>query len=274
MKILYVSPYPPARDGIGNYTRTLAAAAIMEGHDVRVVVPRIIPHHLDEVVGVISRRQRDQKDLCDTIADWGPDVIHVQFAVAAFASRTGQLIRWLIMLRNHYAIPVVVTMHEVTRDTTLLRAIGRRLYRRLIESSDQIIVHTQSGMRLLIGSLSAPVAAVHVIPHPTTRPTQETATADDLRIRFGLGNARLLLAFGFIHIDKGLDDLVRALAILRSSATTPLNDVRLVVAGTIRTRQGIFRCFEVRDWLHLRRVQRLIRRDGLPTACDLYRVCA
>jgi glycosyltransferase involved in cell wall biosynthesis len=68
----------------------------------------------------------------------------------------------------------------------------------------------------------------------------------------------VLLAFGFIHVDKGLDDLIGALHVLPRS-----EDVKLVVAGDVRRRSGPFRFFELRDRLHLHRVRRLIARHGL-----------
>jgi glycosyltransferase involved in cell wall biosynthesis len=81
---------------------------------------------------------------------------------------------------------------------------------------------------------------------------------DELRSRYGLGDSRVLLAFGFIHVDKGLDDLIGGLHLLPRS-----EDVKLVVAGDVRRRSGPFRFFELRDRLHLRKVRRLIARHGL-----------
>ena len=37
---LYVGPYPPTPDGIGNYTYELANAVRNDGNDVAVIVPR------------------------------------------------------------------------------------------------------------------------------------------------------------------------------------------------------------------------------------------
>jgi glycosyltransferase involved in cell wall biosynthesis len=106
-------------------------------------------------------------------------------------------------------------------------------------------------------------AKVTVIPHPEARPPRVVSTAADLRERFGLGEAEILLAFGFVHVDKGLDDLVRALRIVRGPAGPSLDRVRLVIAGTVRPRQSVFRLFELRDRLHLARVLRMARRGGL-----------
>jgi len=262
MRILYLTPYPPARDGIGDYTAALAGAVRARGHDTCVVVPRPLDGAPAEVAGALSWRPDRDPALTQAIARFAPDVVHVQFAVAAYGLRTGALIRWIAALRASLGVPVVVTMHEVTRDTGLLRAPGRALYRRLARRSDTIIVHTQAA-RLALAGLGVPDGKVEVIPHPATRPPAAGAEPAVLRERFGLAGARILLSFGFVHVDKGLDDLVRALGRLRRSAALPLDDVRVVVAGAVRRRTGPLRVFEARDHLHLRAVLRLARRYGV-----------
>ena len=89
MRILYVSPYPPARDGIGTYTHVLASAAISAGHQARIVTPRAMPDAPAEVIGALGVRRADLLALRAIVADWHPDVIHVQFAVPAFCHPDG-----------------------------------------------------------------------------------------------------------------------------------------------------------------------------------------
>ena len=263
VKILYVSPYPPAQDGIGNYTRLLVEAGREQGHDVRVVVPRQTPHTLPDVIGAVGSRGRESAELREAIAKWNPDVVHVQFAIAAFGTQTVALLGWLDALRRELAVPVVGTLHEVTREIALLRAAGRKFYRKIVARCEHVIVHTHIAYNALTGPVGVAESKVVVIPHPSVRPPDGTSTPEDVRRRFGLGEARILLAFGFIHVDKGLDDLVSALSILHRTKAVPLDDVRVVVAGTVRPRHGLFRVFEVRDRLYLARVLRQARRKSL-----------
>lgn len=263
MKVLYVSPYPPIKDGIGDYTHLLAEAAREQGHDVRVVVPRPTPYTPPDVIGVVGSRGRGSVELREAIAKWDPDIVHVQFAIAAFGTQTVALLRWLDSLRRELAVPVVGTLHEVTRDTALLRAAGRKFYRQLVARCEYVVVHTHTAYNALTGPIGVAESKVVVIPHPRVRPPGGTSTPEDVRRRFGLGEARILLAFGFIHVDKGLDDLVSALSILHRTRGAPLDDVRVVVAGTVRLRHGLFRVFEVRDRLYLARVLRQTRRKSL-----------
>ncbi len=263
MKILYVSPYPPAPDGIGTYTHALARTARGQGHDVAVLVPRVLKGSPPEVIGALAHGAHEPAALRDIAVTWNPDVVHVQFAIAAFGTRTVPLMRWLRMLGRALPVPIVVTMHEVTREAGLLGPAGRAICRRMAASADKIIVHTVSAATALTGRMGVSGAKVTVIPHPSAPPPTAGSTPDDVRARFDLGDTRILLAFGFIHVDKGLGDLVRALGILRDSYAVPLGGIRLVVAGAVRPRSGIFRTFEAWDRIHLARVRYQVRRLSL-----------
>ena len=257
MRILYVSPYAPERCGIGDYTAAFARAARGMGHEVGVVSASGTDGAPEEVVAALPNSWRDAELLCDRICDWDPDVVHVEFAVASYGMRLPVLLRLLHVLRSQRP-QVVVTLHEVTRDTDSLRAVGRVIYRRVAELADQVVVHTDSALDTLTGPVGANGTPAELVPHPRAELPKPTAAVHELRGRYGLGDSRVLLAFGFIHVDKGLDDLIEALHLLPRS-----EDMKLVVAGDVRRRSGPFRFFELRDRLHLRKVRRLIARHGL-----------
>jgi glycosyltransferase involved in cell wall biosynthesis len=182
--------------------------------------------------------------------------------VAAFGSRTPALVRLIGALRSDHRIPVIITMHEVTRDTALLRTAGRALYRTIAARCDQVIVHTEAARIALTSMTGVAQAKVTVIPHFAAQPPAGEVGAAELRRRFGLAGALILLAFGFVHVDKGLPDLVRALGRLRRSGLLPAG-ARVVVAGAVRRRSGPMRVFEARDRLHLRRALLLARLYGV-----------
>ena len=68
---------------------------------------------------------------------------------------------------------------------------------------------------------------------------------------------------GLEHVDKGLDDLVRALHLLHRAQGRAVEDVRIVVAGSVPVRHGPGKPYEIRNRLHLARIRRSIRRWGL-----------
>lgn len=262
MKIIYVSPFPPARDGIGTYTRAFVNAMADKGHEAKVITPRMVPDSPREVIGATGAGPGWSPALYDVVLGWQPDVVHVQFAIAAFGAGTRHLLRSLRMIHSELGVPTAITMHEVTRDTALLKSAGRAIYRSLAEQCEKIIVHTGTAADVLTRTIGVPTSKVIVIPHPVTRVPSAGSTPTDLRDQFGLGDTRILLAFGFIHVNKGLQDLVRAIGLLRASGAVPVDDVRLVVAGEVRPRNGLFRVFAVRDRVHLWRIVRRARREG------------
>ena len=252
MRVVYVSPYPPQRDGIGDYTAALAEATRGHGHDVAVVVPGSAHGATPEVVGSLEKVDA----LMERLRLIDPDVVHVQFAVAAFGTRIPALLRLLWALRPLRA-RVVLTAHEVTRDTAILRAPGRALYAALGRLADVVLVHTSAAQRELAGVAGARPGRIAVVPHHRRPPPPATTDEAVLRARHGVGDAPLLLAFGFIHPDKGLEDLVDALGMLERGSA------HLVVAGDVRGRSGAFRAFELIDRRHLARVRRRITALGL-----------
>jgi glycosyltransferase involved in cell wall biosynthesis len=145
----------------------------------------------------------------------------------------------------------------------LLHSIGFWIYRWITTNSQNVIVHTDVAYNALTGKVGVSKTKAVVIPHPVSAPPKEATTPEDLRARFALDNTRVLLVFGFIHVDKGLDDLIRGLSILRASANTSLDGIRVVIAGSVRPRNGVFRALEARDRLHLARVLKLAKRNGL-----------
>ncbi len=262
MRILYLSPYPPARDGLATYTAALAGAVRAEGHTVGVIAARSIDGVSDDVIGVLPLAPARLEALRAHIEAWNPDVVHVQFTVAAFTTRVPALLRLLDALRPLRA-RVFVTLHEVTGDTALLHAVGRAIYRRVTEVADAVIVHTHTSYRELTSRVGAVPARAFVLPHPRMELPAATTTPGELRDRYGLGGTRILLFFGFIHVDKGLDDLVRALHLLQSSQGEAVEDVRIVVAGSVPVRQGPGKPYEIRNRLYLARIRRSILRWGL-----------
>ncbi|HXZ83646.1 MAG TPA: glycosyltransferase [Acidimicrobiales bacterium] len=258
LRVLLVSPYGLARDGVARYSSDLVATMEGEGCDFQIVTPRR-PQGAEaaNVIGNLEGHSKHTRQLCNTVLHWSPDLVHVQFAVPSYGGRL------LALLRLLDALPVrkVVTAHEVTRDIDRLGLLGRRVYRRLAESASCVMVHTQAAARI-IESL-APTVEVHVIPHPVLPAPAEVVTEAEIRIRFGLVDRDVILMFGFVHRYKGLIDLVTAFGRAQQISSSGLDRATLVVAGAVRRRSGLFRILELPDQVHLARVRFQVRHRGL-----------
>ena len=136
-------------------------------------------------------------------------------------------------------IPIIVTLHDVTRDTAALRRAGKAFFRTLCTLAEVVIVHTDTAAELVSAGIGCAQQKIFVVQHlePTLPPSGKSA--EEILVRHQLGGRTILLAFGFIHVDKGLDDLVRALGILAQHDPPVLEGVHLVVAGAVRRRGGL-----------------------------------
>jgi glycosyltransferase involved in cell wall biosynthesis len=258
LRVVLIGPCGVERDGIARYSSLLAAELERQECEVKVVTPRRLSgaepaNHLGDLEGDRDDLQRLQRRL----AEWSPDVVHVQFAVAAFGVQLPALLRLLAVLPGR----TVVTAHEVTRDLERMGRLGRLLYRRIGATSSCVVVHTQGAAQLL--SSLCPETRVRVLPHPVQPAPPEGTSETELRQRFQLIERDVLMMFGFIHPHKGLDDLISAFSTAVSRRSPRLNRITLVVAGGVRRRSGLFRLMEIPDRLYLARAKRMVKRLGL-----------
>ncbi len=258
LRVVFICPYGAERDGISRYSSDLASE--MERHecDVKVVTPRRLSG-LDatDYLGDLVGNRQDLQKLKQRLVDWSPDIVHVQFAVAAFGAQLPALLRLLGVLPGR----TVVTAHEVTRDLVRMGWLGRLVYRRIGATASCVMVHTHGAAETL--SSLCPRTKVRVLPYPMAPAPMEGTSEAELRRRFNLVQRDVLLMFGFIHPHKGLDDLVVAFSTARRRRYQGLDRLALVVAGEVRRRSGVFRLMEIPDRLHLARVKTLVRRLGL-----------
>ena len=259
MKVLSIAPCPPDHDGIATYTEMICDELDRQGVEVRMIASHPARPDASEVLGVLGRPLDSPTVLVARAQAFGPDLVHLQFAVSTYGLRLISIIRLLDGLRRA-GIPVVLTLHEITRDVETMAGFGRAIYRAIAARSDHIIVHTELALQACHHHLSAG-STVDVVAHPRARLPPSRVSAATLRARHGLGEERVLLSFGFIHVDKGIDDLLRALAQLEREGA--LDGVRLVIAGEVRRREGVLRPFEVRDRLYLRRLRAILEEERI-----------
>jgi glycosyltransferase involved in cell wall biosynthesis len=259
MRIMFIAPFPPAHDGIGNYSQLLCDELARQGHEPGVLWSRASGAARPEVIGVMPGPLEPIGPTLAAIDRFGPDVVHVQFAFSTYGARVRNLIRILEWLRRG-GRRVVVTFHEITRDLDSLGPLGIPAYRRIAHRADRVLVHTETARELYLEKIGAsPVC--ELVAHPRAELPTSTASEAELRARYGLGEDRIVLSFGFIHVDKGISDLLLAAGRLRRRGA--LHGVRIVIAGEVRRRFGILRPFELRDQVYLRRLERIISQEAL-----------
>lgn len=236
------------RCGIASYTNTLGGGLEAAGVEVvRVSLDaarRVKATFVDDVRRDIERAR--------------PDVVHVQHEYSFFggliqppAPHAALLMRALQRLRvpdlepSRYfemmaqvTVPRVVTLHEYIEAAPapelgvrrgIERALVRETNRATFAGADAVVTHSDERKARLV-EIGVEGARVHVIPLaiPGAPALPERSAARD---RLGLKHEVVLLAAGFLSPRKGVDHLVRALALLPPRAV-------LVVVGADQGSDG------------------------------------
>ena len=262
MRIVLVSPQPPARDGIADYAGRLASSYRAARHQVGTIDARGTVDASGDTLGALSWSPRRLLRLVRAVTAWHPDLVHVQHGIATYG--TSLLPLWVVVAACRLRrIPIVVTHHEVTRDVARLGLPGRIYYGVTSRFAHVVHVHTDSARTAVLEGLRIPAARVLQMPHPVYDLPAATVTAADLAAAHGLSGRRVLLLFGFVHVEKGLRETVEGLAVLAKRSPELLDDVCLVVAGDVRPRPAGFGKFEQADRDYLADVRRRVSELGL-----------
>ena len=242
-RILVLSPFEPPPDGIGRHTALLVEAWDSAGHHALVLSPG---NHRSvkgaSRIGSRSRvarilRWRPRRSDWKEIVEFQPDVVVVQFALAAVSTSFWPVVS-LCKRCAKAGIPVVV-IHEPAREYELFRLATAFFYRAMARVTTVPVVFSPAGRLALIEN--GLFDDVIELPHGTSGVA--TVTDADIQRVGALYNIQkpLVLTLGFSGFDKGTDLLLDAASEI---ASTQSNDVQFLIAGAPRKRRGIFRLRE------------------------------
>jgi D-inositol-3-phosphate glycosyltransferase len=122
--------------------------------------------------------------------------------------------------------PVVLTVHDVKSHYE--RFVSRASFvKRSLRIPHRLIVHYEAGKRLLVDHWGVREDRINVIPHGIM-PLENVPSQTDARKKLNLpADRQIILFFGGIRPNKGLDILLKALEIIKSHN----NKILLVIAG-------------------------------------------
>jgi glycosyltransferase involved in cell wall biosynthesis len=158
------------------------------------------------------------------------DLVCVQHEYGIFGGKAGGHI--LELLRN-LRIPVVTTLHTVLCDPN---PDQHRVMVELAELSDRLIVMSQHSSQFLQEIFHVPADKIDVIPHGV--PNLAFVDPNFYKDRFGVGGKSVLLTFGLLSPNKGVETVIQAMPRILSRNS----NVMYIVAGAthphIRKREG------------------------------------
>ena len=261
MKLAFVSTWPRTACGIATYTEHVVRALhSVDGGPLAVLSEEGGAMALDgvEVREVFSRKRPFAVPLVQAAADVGADVVHVQHApdILGMGSELIALLEGL----GARGIRTVVTLHTVYDAWSGLierKPHVRAFHRRLGAAADRILVHQPTCRDTLVAH-GVPADRVALVPHGTDRLAGDGAR---IRARHDIPpQAPLLLFFGFVHVQKNVHTLLKALP----SILARVPEARLLVAGSIAGGTWYNRAYA---WY----LDRLVRAHGLAGRVTLTR---
>ena len=137
----------------------------------------------------------------------GVDLVSVQHEFGIFGGRSGGL---LLPLLRELRMPIVTTLHTILAQPSLPQ---RRIIDEIAETSQRLVVMSSLGATTLADVYSIPPDRIDVIPHgiPAVPARLES------KRRLGVDGRMVLLTFGLLSPDKGIEYVIDALPAIVAS---------------------------------------------------------
>ncbi len=211
MKISFIATYPPRQCGIGTFTKDLFNSIIRpddidngnQGIVIAVDDNRQGYDYPEEVV--MSIRQEEQTDYlkaADLINFSGVDICILEHEFGIFGGQNGI---YILPLLYRLEVPFLVTLHTVLKNPSYNE---RAVLKEICKLAHSIVVMSQTGVDILIEEYEINAKKIVIIEHgvPDIHFNQQLAKKE-----FRLSLKNVLLTFGFIGRNKGIETVLKAL---------------------------------------------------------------
>ncbi len=131
----------------------------------------------------------------------GVDVVSLQHEFGIFGGKAGS---HLLVLLRELRMPVVTTLHTVLRAPN---SAQRMVMEALAEMSERLVVMSAHGAETLQSCYGVPQDRIDVIPHGIP----SLPATEDSKRRTGVDGHAVLLTFGLLSPDKGIEHVIDAL---------------------------------------------------------------
>ncbi|MCU1452771.1 MAG: hypothetical protein JWN46_917, partial [Acidimicrobiales bacterium] len=227
-RVLVVSPYPPARDGIGAYALQQVQALRRAGHHTEVLSPRpSAAHHHRDLIG--PRGALALRKLAR-----GFDRVIVQYHQDVFYARpstpeTRRATSLALAAAFRTGPPVTIVLHEVIGGWFDDDDPSAPATKRAFRSAARIEVHVPEHRSLLVDRAGVDPARVHLVDHGAAFVRRTRLDRAAARASLDLpAQGHVFLCIGFVAPHKGFDRAIRAFRGLDA------HEASLHVVGSVR----------------------------------------
>src|SRR6185295_16540682 len=223
--IAFLGDYLPRKCGIATFTSDLLTAITTEYPDKKCFAVPVNDIATGYAYPDVVRFEIEEQDLssyqraADFLNISNADIISLQHEFGVFGGPAGSHI---LTLLHELKRPIVTTLHTVL---SAPNAEQRRVMQELIAHSTRLVVMAERGRQMLQEIYQAPPAKIDLIPHGI--PDIPFVDPNYYKDQFGVEARRVLLTFGLLSPNKGIEHMLNALP--RVLAEFP--DVVYVILG-------------------------------------------
>ncbi len=208
-RLALIGNFLPRQCGIATYTTDVFTAMRARFPDVAVDVYAVDDHpgryaYPPEVSGTIP--ETDLSAYLETarkIDASGADAIWVQHEYGIYGGPAGD---YLLALLDRTTLPVVVALHTILEKPN---PDERRVMEGLLRRAARVIVMAERGRDILQRVYGASPRQIVMIPHGV--PDRELVDPDSLKPQFGWEGRKVVLTFGLLAPNKGIETVIEAL---------------------------------------------------------------
>ncbi len=208
-KVAFLGDYMPRKCGIATFTTDLRCAVAAEFPAMQCPVVPVNDLKAGYNYPPEVRFEIEEQDLpsylraAEFLNITGVDVVCLEHEFGIFGGPAGSHV--LALLRE-LRMPIVTTLHTVLRDPN---SEQRRVMRELIRLSTRLVVMAERGAEFLRDVYQAPSEKIDLIPHGI--PDLPFADPNLFKDEFGVEGRQVMLTFGLLSPNKGVEFALRAL---------------------------------------------------------------
>ncbi|GAA4746153.1 glycosyltransferase family 4 protein [Flavisolibacter ginsenosidimutans] len=211
MKIAYIGTYPPRECGIGTFTQNLVSAVSAQSvnneaaEGIVIAMDDEAEHYAFPAEVKFKIRQEQQEDYLEAarfINLSGTDVCVLEHEYGIFGGQNGI---YILPLLHRLEVPLIVTLHTVLKNPSYNE---KAILVEICKMAARVVVMTQKAVDFLTDIYSIAADKIVLIEHgvPDLQFNHEAA-----KKKFKLESKKMLLTFGFISRNKGIETVIKAL---------------------------------------------------------------
>lgn len=212
MKLAFIGTYPPRECGIGTFTNNLFKSMLSntenkgkknESFVVALNDNGLTYKYPDEVKHIIRQEhQRDYINAAKFINLSGADLCVLEHEFGIFGGQSGL---YILPLLHRLEVPLIVTLHTILKKPSYNE---KAVLQEICKMARRIVVMSHKAIEFLINTYNVDKEKIVFIEHgvPDIHFSPEKSKKE-----FKLENKKVLLTFGFVGRNKGIETVINAL---------------------------------------------------------------